>query len=206
MITGSIVLLPHGFPEIWYSWHHQMIALVDAGLHAISPVFKGYGLSNQPSQIEKGNSVDLAENMAGLLDTFGIQKEHGRALSEFGRFDAETMVKNIYTIFSGIELAVAEEGKEIMDLYNSATPLPSWFTEDDHNTYSILYEKSGFSFPTQVPYITMMRYIALLVVSFVCYIATFAFSGLLFYWFNPSGNDCSLNIFFICICTHCIES
>ncbi|XP_057839431.1 uncharacterized protein LOC131049404 isoform X1 [Cryptomeria japonica] len=40
-------------------------------------------------------------------------------------------------------------------------------------------------------------YIALLVVSLVCYIATFAFSGLLFYWFNPSGNDCSLNIFFI---------
>lgn len=40
-------------------------------------------------------------------------------------------------------------------------------------------------------------YVALLVVSLVCYIVTFAFSGLLFYWFNPSGNDCSLNIFFI---------
>uniref|UniRef100_A0A0C9QSD2 TSA: Wollemia nobilis Ref_Wollemi_Transcript_11985_1597 transcribed RNA sequence n=1 Tax=Wollemia nobilis TaxID=56998 RepID=A0A0C9QSD2_9CONI len=40
-------------------------------------------------------------------------------------------------------------------------------------------------------------YIALLLVSFVCYIATYAFSGLLFYWFNPSGNDCSLNVFFI---------
>uniref|UniRef100_A0A0D6R1S6 Serine incorporator n=1 Tax=Araucaria cunninghamii TaxID=56994 RepID=A0A0D6R1S6_ARACU len=40
-------------------------------------------------------------------------------------------------------------------------------------------------------------YIALLLVSIVCYIATYAFSGLLFYWFNPSGNDCSLNVFFI---------
>ncbi|GLJ15941.1 hypothetical protein SUGI_0263440 [Cryptomeria japonica] len=39
--------------------------------------------------------------------------------------------------------------------------------------------------------------ISLLVVSFVCYIAIFAFCGLLFYWFNPLGNDCSLNIFFI---------
>ncbi|KAH9312717.1 hypothetical protein KI387_027752 [Taxus chinensis] len=44
---------------------------------------------------------------------------------------------------------------------------------------------------------TLTRYIALLVVSLVCYIVTFAFSGLLFYWFNPSGNDCSLNVFFI---------
>nr|ABR17762.1 unknown [Picea sitchensis]ABR17907.1 unknown [Picea sitchensis] len=42
-------------------------------------------------------------------------------------------------------------------------------------------------------------YIALLVVSLVCYIGTFAFSGLLFHWFNPSGYDCNLNTFFIVV-------
>lgn len=40
-------------------------------------------------------------------------------------------------------------------------------------------------------------YIALLVISVGCYIATFAFSGILFMWFNPSGHDCGLNVFFI---------
>ncbi|KAK4365919.1 hypothetical protein RND71_013799 [Anisodus tanguticus] len=40
-------------------------------------------------------------------------------------------------------------------------------------------------------------YVALLVISVVCYIATFAFSGILFMWFNPSGHDCGLNVFFI---------
>lgn len=40
-------------------------------------------------------------------------------------------------------------------------------------------------------------YIALLAVSVGCYIAAFTFSGILFIWFNPSGNDCSLNVFFI---------
>uniref|UniRef100_A0A0D9WMJ3 Serine incorporator n=1 Tax=Leersia perrieri TaxID=77586 RepID=A0A0D9WMJ3_9ORYZ len=39
--------------------------------------------------------------------------------------------------------------------------------------------------------------IALLVVTVVCYLSTFAFSGLLFMWFNPSGHDCGLNVFFI---------
>ncbi|KAJ1294784.1 hypothetical protein BS78_01G173300 [Paspalum vaginatum] len=39
--------------------------------------------------------------------------------------------------------------------------------------------------------------IALLVVTVVCYLATFAFSGVLFMWFNPSGHDCGLNVFFI---------
>lgn len=41
------------------------------------------------------------------------------------------------------------------------------------------------------------RYVALLVVSLVCYVLTFGFSGLLFHWFTPSGQDCGLNTFFI---------
>lgn len=40
-------------------------------------------------------------------------------------------------------------------------------------------------------------YVALLVISIGCYIAAFVFSGILFIWFNPSGQDCGLNIFFI---------
>ncbi|XP_047090836.1 probable serine incorporator [Lolium rigidum] len=39
--------------------------------------------------------------------------------------------------------------------------------------------------------------IALLVVTVACYLSTFAFSGVLFMWFNPSGQDCGLNVFFI---------
>lgn len=41
------------------------------------------------------------------------------------------------------------------------------------------------------------RYVALFVVSLVCYVGTFVFSGFLFYWFTPSGQDCGLNTFFI---------
>ncbi|KAE7999771.1 hypothetical protein FH972_004171 [Carpinus fangiana] len=40
-------------------------------------------------------------------------------------------------------------------------------------------------------------YVALFVVSLVCYLATFVFSGFLFHWFTPSGQDCGLNTFFI---------
>ncbi|KAJ6945428.1 hypothetical protein NC651_000467 [Populus alba x Populus x berolinensis] len=41
------------------------------------------------------------------------------------------------------------------------------------------------------------QYAALFAVSFVCYVGTFAFSGLLFHWFTASGQDCGLNTFFI---------
>ncbi|KAL1559004.1 putative serine incorporator [Salvia divinorum] len=40
-------------------------------------------------------------------------------------------------------------------------------------------------------------YMALLVISLICYVATFSFSGVLFYLFTPSGHDCGLNTFFI---------
>ncbi|XP_021757069.1 serine incorporator 3-like [Chenopodium quinoa] len=40
-------------------------------------------------------------------------------------------------------------------------------------------------------------YMALLAVSVGCYIAAFTLSGILFIWFNPSSQDCGLNVFFI---------
>ena len=35
--AGPLVVLLHGFPESWYSWRHQLAALVDAGYRAVAP-------------------------------------------------------------------------------------------------------------------------------------------------------------------------
>jgi pimeloyl-ACP methyl ester carboxylesterase len=51
-----------------------MIALANVGFHAIAPDLRGYGLSDQPSEIEKGKVVDLVKDMAGLLDALVIEK------------------------------------------------------------------------------------------------------------------------------------
>jgi len=48
-----------------------------------------------------------------------------------------------------------------------------------------------------VGYDEQFWYVALFVVSLVCYLGTFVFSGFLFHWFTPSGQDCGLNTFFI---------
>jgi pimeloyl-ACP methyl ester carboxylesterase len=40
--SGPLVLLLHGFPELWYSWRHQLPALAGAGYHAIAPDLRGY--------------------------------------------------------------------------------------------------------------------------------------------------------------------
>ena len=38
---GPLVLLCHGFPELWYSWRHQLPALAAAGYHAVAPDQRG---------------------------------------------------------------------------------------------------------------------------------------------------------------------
>ncbi|KAM3748098.1 hypothetical protein ACB098_05G082900 [Castanea mollissima] len=79
-------------------------------------------------------------------------REPGRAEADFGRFDAKTVVRNIYILFSKSEIPIAAENQEIMDLVDPSTSLPPWFTEDDLAAYGALYEKSGFLTALQVPY------------------------------------------------------
>ncbi|KAJ9170971.1 hypothetical protein P3X46_019143 [Hevea brasiliensis] len=208
--TGTkVVLFLHGFPEIWYTWRHQMVAVAEAGYRAIAIDFRGYGLSDQPPEPEKGTLMDLVDDVVALLDTLGISKvflvgkdfgalpisllaalhpdrvsafvtlgvpfmlpganavqnhlmpkgfyitrwqEPGRAEADFGRLDVKTVIRNIYILFSGVETPVAGDDQEIMDLVDPSTPLPPWFSEEDLAVYASLYEKSGFRYPLQVPY------------------------------------------------------
>nr|GMD73919.1 putative epoxide hydrolase [Ipomoea batatas] len=40
---GPLVLLLHGFPELWYSWRHQILFLAARGYRAVAPDLRGYG-------------------------------------------------------------------------------------------------------------------------------------------------------------------
>ncbi|XP_023924092.1 uncharacterized protein LOC112035496 isoform X1 [Quercus suber] len=73
--TGpNVVLFLHGFPEIWYSWRHQMIALANAGFRAIAPDHRGYGLSDPPTQPDKASFADILTDLLSLLDALQIAK------------------------------------------------------------------------------------------------------------------------------------
>ncbi|EEF43241.1 bifunctional epoxide hydrolase 2 [Ricinus communis] len=73
--SGSLaVVFIHGFPEIWYSWRHQMIAIANAGYRAIAPDLRGYGLSEPHPQPEKASFNDFVEDTVAILDYYQIQK------------------------------------------------------------------------------------------------------------------------------------
>ncbi|OAI39898.1 hypothetical protein AYO38_06650 [bacterium SCGC AG-212-C10] len=72
--SGFPVVLLHGYPELAYSWRHQIPALAEAGYHVIVPDQRGYGGSSRPEEIEAYDLDTLAADVAGLLDALGEAK------------------------------------------------------------------------------------------------------------------------------------
>lgn len=69
--SGPLVLMAHGWPESWYSWRHQITALVDAGYRVVVPQMRGYGSTDAPKDVDDYDIVHLAGDMVGVLDALG---------------------------------------------------------------------------------------------------------------------------------------
>jgi pimeloyl-ACP methyl ester carboxylesterase len=66
--------LLHGFPDYWFGWRHQVDALVDAGFRVIMLDQRGYGHSDKPSKVSAYDIHELANDVLGTMDAFGIQR------------------------------------------------------------------------------------------------------------------------------------
>ncbi|HVY10582.1 MAG TPA: alpha/beta hydrolase [Mycobacteriales bacterium] len=67
--SGPLVLLLHGFPEFWWSWHHQLVSLAKAGFHVVAPDLRGYGASDKPPR--GYDAPTLSADLAGLVRALG---------------------------------------------------------------------------------------------------------------------------------------
>lgn len=71
---GPLVLLLHGFPEFWWSWRAQLVALGEAGFHAVAPDLRGYGASDKPP---RGYDLyTLSDDVEGLVRALGARDAH----------------------------------------------------------------------------------------------------------------------------------
>src|ERR1700704_6691959 len=70
---GVPVVLCHGFPELAYSWRHQLPALAAAGVRAIAPDQRGYGRPSRPDDVTSYDIEHLTADLAGMLDALGLK-------------------------------------------------------------------------------------------------------------------------------------
>jgi pimeloyl-ACP methyl ester carboxylesterase len=71
---GPLILLLHGFPEFWWSWRHQLVALGDAGFRAVAPDLRGYGGSDKPPR--GYDAYTLSSDVAGMIRALGAREAH----------------------------------------------------------------------------------------------------------------------------------
>lgn len=69
---GPLVLLLHGFPEFWWSWHYQLEKLAEAGFKAVAIDLPGYGRSDKPDT--RYDIAFLQECIAGVPRHFGRER------------------------------------------------------------------------------------------------------------------------------------
>ena len=67
-------VLCHGWPELAFSWRHQIKALSARGIRVIAPDQRGYGATDRPEKVEDYDLEHLTGDLMGLLDHLGIDK------------------------------------------------------------------------------------------------------------------------------------
>ncbi|XP_023531428.1 uncharacterized protein LOC111793669 [Cucurbita pepo subsp. pepo] len=71
---GPIVLLIHGFPELWYSWRHQILALSSQGYRAVAPDLRGYGDSDAPDSLSSYSIMHIVGDLVALVEILGVKE------------------------------------------------------------------------------------------------------------------------------------
>lgn len=68
---GPLVVMVHGWPELWYSWRHQIKAVAAAGYRVVAPDVRGYGGSDKPHAVEAYDMASIMGDVTGLIDALG---------------------------------------------------------------------------------------------------------------------------------------
>ncbi|BAF13694.1 uncharacterized protein [Oryza sativa Japonica Group] len=70
--TAPAVLFVHGFPELWYSWRHQMGHLAARGYRCVAPDLRGYGGTTAPPEHTSYTIFHLVGDLVALLDALEL--------------------------------------------------------------------------------------------------------------------------------------
>ena len=69
-----LALCLHGFPELHYSWRHQIPLLAQKGYWVWAPNMRGYGGSDRPRGVKPYRLHTLAQDVAALIDASGARE------------------------------------------------------------------------------------------------------------------------------------
>jgi pimeloyl-ACP methyl ester carboxylesterase len=69
--SGPLILCVHGWPELWYSWRHQIAHFAAQGFTVAAMDVRGYGGSSKPTEIAAYALTELTSDAASVIDALG---------------------------------------------------------------------------------------------------------------------------------------
>ena len=60
---GPLILCVHGWPELWYSWRHQMTYFAARGYQVAALNVRGYGASSHPLKVDQYTQAELSADI-----------------------------------------------------------------------------------------------------------------------------------------------
>ena len=84
-----LLLLLHGFPELAFSWRHQMLPLAAAGFHVVAPDQRGYGRTTgwdarYDGDLDSFRMLNLVRDALGLVFALGHRSVAAVVGHDFG--------------------------------------------------------------------------------------------------------------------------
>ncbi|XP_072457268.1 epoxide hydrolase 3 [Notamacropus eugenii] len=70
---GPLMLLLHGFPEIWFSWRHQLMEFCH-DFHVVALDLRGYGSSDAPTHVNCYTIDALTTDIKDAIEALGYSK------------------------------------------------------------------------------------------------------------------------------------
>ena len=77
--SAPAVLFVHGFPELWYSWRHQMGYLAARGYRCVAPDLRGYGGTTAPPEPTSYTVFHIVGDLVALLDALHLPQVPARS-------------------------------------------------------------------------------------------------------------------------------
>jgi pimeloyl-ACP methyl ester carboxylesterase len=72
--SGPLIVCVHGFPELWYSWRHQIGNFAARGYSVAALDVRGYGKSSRPHEIAAYTLRNMASDVVAVIDQLGQGK------------------------------------------------------------------------------------------------------------------------------------
>lgn len=110
---GPLVVLCHGWPELSYSWRHQIPALAEAGFHVVAPDMRGFGRSGAPLDVSAYTIFHTVGDMVALVAALG-EKQAAIVGQDWGApvaWHAAMFRPDIFTKVAGLSVPPPSRGR-----------------------------------------------------------------------------------------------